>query len=762
MFRPVCWCLFLFFLIFSSCDSSYAASQGTIEGRVLTAGSRDSVAGAQIVLTVAGRGSVYRGESDAQGLFRFPTVESGEYRLRAEAPGYFPIEQDIILKPRQVLSLTFELSLRRAENTRIEVHAFSTDLDTAQTGSSRVLTRRVLEALPSPLTRDVPTLVENVVPGAILSHDNFVHLRGNELSLHQFVNGVSFLDNAHQQFVPGLSPQIFESVNFITGGFPAEFGNRFGGVLDITTRSGRTLNGHGSATLGIGTVSQDDAAVDYGGSVGRWGYYFYVGGFRSRRFLNPPVRQESHDFGHGLRGTIQLDYQGEKNIWKLLLTGGGTNFELPNTPDETLEGRDASRRLRSQTAILSWQHIFSSRALLATSLYERNVSDRLLPTADPVTPFGQGSRSTQTTGVKTDFTYARAGHTLKTGLDLTQLRLRESFRFDPRDPDDPVGPLFFRGRDLGGQVSFYVQDHFSPFRNFTIDAGVRWDQINLVGSYYQVSPRVGIAYNIPATGSVVHFAYNRLFVPPPLEYVVLASFLGNAPSDPDERVGNVQPYRQNYFEVGWAQRLHSKVTLEVNAYTHRGKNAFETSEISNTRLFLPTNFRKGRANGAEASIVLKQLERIGLSGRFQYAVARVRFFGPVSGGFAGDEELEPGERILPAFDQTHTGTASIFYRNRWRNFWSAFNFRYGGGTPAEEEIDVSSVTFHRVSRLPQHFTADFGSGISVWQKDSSRLDFEFNVTNLSNNIYRIAKESETTPIQFAPRRVIWGRVTWRF
>ncbi len=65
-------------------------------------------------------------------------------------------------------------------------------------------------------------------------------------------------------------------------------------------------------------------------------------------------------------------------------------------------------------------------------------------------------------------------------------------------------------------------------------------------------------------------------------------------------------------------------------------------------------------------------------------------------------------------------------------------------------------------RLPQHFTADFAAGITVWGKESRRLDFEFDVSNLSDNRYRIAKESEATPIQFAPRRVVSGRVTWRF
>ena len=140
---------------------------------------------------------------------------------------------------------------------------------------------------------------------------------------------------------------------------------------------------------------------------------------------------------------------------------------------------------------------------------------------------------------------------------------------------------------------------------------------------------------------------------------------------------------------------------------------------------------------------------------------RVHFFGPLSGGFPG-EELEPEERILPAFDQTHAATASVFYRNPWRRLWTGFNFRYGSGTPVENIVDLNGVEVERVVRLPQHLTADFSAGVGLWEKDSQRVDFELNISNLSNNIYQIDKESTATPIQFAPRRFAWGRLTWRF
>ncbi|MCI0355953.1 MAG: TonB-dependent receptor, partial [Acidobacteria bacterium] len=263
------------------------------------------------------------------------------------------------------------------------------------------------------------------------------------------------------------------------------------------------------------------------------------------------------------------------------------------------------------------------------------------------------------------------------------------------------------------------------------------------------------------TGSMLHFAYNRFFTPPPIEFLLLANLLGTH-TDPAQRVGPVRAYTQNYFQAGWRQRLHPKLSLEVTAYTHRGDNAFENSEIADSRLFVPTNFSRARAKGAEFAVILDQLSHIGLSGRLQYAAAQVEFIGPISGGFAGDEHLDPGERILPAFDQRHTGTASLFYRNRWRNFWSGANLRYGSGTPVEEEVEVNGIAAHRSVRLPQHLTADLAAGATLLQRESQRVDLEINLLNVSDNRYRIGKESEVTPVQFAPRRVLSGGLKWHF
>src|SRR5712664_1460238 len=729
--------------------SGVAYAQTAIEGTLRNAAGQP-VPNASVSLQHQDSGTVLTTVSDSDGKFRFSGLEAGACTLQAEAANYFKATYEFLLRPRQPISLNIELQPKETLRQKVEVQSNYVTVDPEKTGSSYTFTRQDLERLPEPLIESTSDLVNNLMPGASDSHDNFLAVRGTEFSLHEFVNGVSFLDNAQPQFSPGVSPQIFETVDLMTGGFTPEYGNRFGGVLDITTRSGAELAGHGDVNFRGATVDNYDLNADYGGQTGRLGYYFFVDGFTSGRYLDPPEPKELFDLGKGSRATAQFDWRGGNNdSIKLLLMGSGTNFQQPNITDDQAVGRDAQRHLRQYTAILGWLHTFSPQTLLHTSIYERASSDQVLPTTDLVTPLSSGSRSSFTLGIKSDLSHSWRGHFFKTGIDLVRLREGESFFFDGRgDPD--VFPSF-QGWGRGGQASFYVQDHFSPIRNLTVDLGVRYDHFDLVDADQQASLRVGLAYHITKTKSVIHAAYNRLLSPPPIEYSLLASFIGHNAVDPDQRVGDVRAYRQNYMEAGWSQELHPRVSLELNAYLHTGRDSFENHEISISRIFVPINFHAARSSGAELVLNLKQLERLGISARFQYALAKTYFYGPITGGFAGDVLLVAGERIIPAFDQTHTGTGQIFYHNQWRGFCAGSAMRYGSGTIVE-----------RGPRLPQHFTADLATGLTLWKTEPRYFDLEVNITNVSNSIYKIAKESEEIPIQYAPSRTVGGSLKFHF
>ncbi|HZD95159.1 MAG TPA: carboxypeptidase regulatory-like domain-containing protein, partial [Candidatus Sulfotelmatobacter sp.] len=455
---------FLFLLMFAS---TITLAQSSVEGQVKNA-SGSPVSGAQVSFTRTGATTAaQKVATDAEGRFHFAAVEGGQYTVSTEATGFFTSSYQLVLRPREPVSLAIQLTPKTAIEQNVEVKAEYQTIDPGKTGSSQTFTHEQLERLPDSLTENTSNLVANLMPGASQSHDNFINVRGNEFSLHEFINGVSFLENTQPQFSPGLNPQIFETVDLMTGGFTSEYGNRFGGVLDIATRSGHTVQNHGSINFRGATQDNYGLNAEYGGSTSQLGYYAFADGFTSGRYLDPPDAIELHDFGSGLSGTGQLDWVSGRNTLKLLLMGGGTNFQQPNLPEDQEAERDAARHLRQQTAILTWGHTFSPSSLITSSLYQRIGSDRILPTSDPDTPLSIGSRSTLTVGAKSDLTYLWRGHVIKTGIDLTRLRELESFFIDGRgDAEifdlDASGVFSFSGGVKGGQTSVYLQDHFSP------------------------------------------------------------------------------------------------------------------------------------------------------------------------------------------------------------------------------------------------------------------------------------------------------------
>lgn len=728
------------------------SSSALVQGRITDADSGSPLAGVAVVVQ---RGSRQLGAAvtDADGRFRLPSLAPGTARLEASLQGYLSVVEELSLEPRAVLDLVVALHPAGIAE-EVTVRDVAPAIDPQRTATSHLVSRATLEENPPEVRYDVPRLAENLLPGAVLGHDNFVHVRGNELSLHQFINGVSFLDNPHQHFSAGASPEVFESANLVTGGFRAEFGNRFGGILDITTREGADLGNRGELELTGGSVGTVRGSAEYGGQAGGIGYYVHAGADRSYRALNPPQPDELHDEGRGSRATGQLDFTGTRSQAKLLVFSGRSRLELPNTSVEQQLGRDARREIDSNTGILSWQNVLSADTLLTGALYGRSVADDVRPTTDPGTTFAEARRRTRTAGLKLDGYYTEGQHHLKGGVDRSSIRLREDFAWDPREllEEGQAEEAFgFSGRDDGGVLGIYAQDHVTA-GHLTLDLGVRYDRADLVTRHDSLSPRLGLAWELPGADTVLRLSYSRLFTPPPIEYLLLSSHLGSQ-AENGEPVGPPKPYEQDLYELGLSRQLVRRLVLDLSLYRHTGDNSFENSEIGNSRVFVPTNFAEAEAWGSELGLVLRPIGERGFDGRLDYTLAEVRFIGPLTGGLA-DEALEPGERIPPAFDQRHTVKASLFYHLPWRRFRAGAIVRYGSGTPTEmtAEIDGEEVDF--IGRLPSHLTFDLSARLDVVESAEHRIDLEVGVTDLGDDRYAIAKESEVTPIQYSRRRAV--------
>src|SRR4030095_10900329 len=64
-----------------------------------------------------------------------------------------------------------------------------------------------------------PDAIVTAAPGMIRGHDDCVHIRGEEVALNPFINGVAFWENSHALFSSGLSPAVIENAHVMTGGF---------------------------------------------------------------------------------------------------------------------------------------------------------------------------------------------------------------------------------------------------------------------------------------------------------------------------------------------------------------------------------------------------------------------------------------------------------------------------------------------------------------------------------------------------------------
>ena len=731
-----------------------AAAQQRIAGTVTDTKTHSPVKSATVKLEGGLFTMPSETKTDAEGRFSFSGLSPNRYTLRVSADAFYPQAVTVTLSPREAGQVNFELVPIAGIKEQVTVSARERMLDATEAATARTIDAEQMETLPAARRAQLTDVVTAFVSSAVAGHDNFVHLRGNELSLNTFINGVSFYDNPHQMFTPGLSPDVVQSMNVITGGFPAEFGNRFGGILDIVTRTGFDAGGHGALNVGAGNYLRDNLSASFGDHTRRFGYFLYAQAFESERFLNTPAPEIFHDSGRGGRGFVQLDYHASpRDSLRLVATGDGTNFEPPNTTEDEERGRDFFQRNREQTAILSWDHTFSSSSLLSTSLYERFVGARLLPTSDAISIQAAGTRNDITLGAKSDFSFYPTGsrHAFKAGVDLTLLRLREDFSFDPRGEDFDVGPFVFRGRETGGQASAYFQDQWRVTKNLNANVGLRYDQYSLVTSAHAFSPRVNLAYALSGGRTVIHLAYNRFFSPPPIENLLLSSRLGFNGRPP-------QPSFSNHFEAGASHSVRDRIVLRVTAYWRSDRNSFENTELANVRLFLPTTFARGKAYGVEFSAQLAEVQRLGLSGYFSYTAQRAFQTAPASGGFT-IEDAPPGTRGPAAFDQIHTGVAGLTWREKRTGFFASGALEYGSGTPAS--LRDESGEEHLV-RLPQHLVANLYFGVELFHKERRGLGLQFNVENVTNRVFRIAKESEFTPVQYSPPRFLSGSMRVRF
>ena len=789
LFHPVLWGIAF---VIGGGAPAFAQTDGAISGGVTAQADGSVVSGAVVELQSAALATPLEATTTPDGHFAFTRLVPGDYVLTVGHASFQERRFRLSLKPREVQNIDVALVLKPVQEA---VDVIAEPIPSVFSPGSTHLTAERLSELPPAQRTNLPDAIVTAAPGMIRGHDDFVHIRGHEVALNPSINGVQFWENAHAVFSPGLGVDYVESINVMTGGFPAEYGNRFGGILDVVTKSGLTYRNRGSITLGAGTAQRHNVGLELGGRSERVGYYSNVSGFMSDRFLSPPSPRSIHNTGRGVRSFGRLDFRAtDSNQVRLVVMGDGTNFELPmDERDEVLRPQFRNlQRTRSESLMLSWDHVGSAQAVTQTTLYQRWSSVRQRPeSTDPYGAQTNAARTLGTVGLKSGMTYFIGRHALKGGIDLALLRPREDLYYlsQPwidfthlptvneshvhfRGPNlgGGIRPVVFNGTKSGGQVSAFMQDKLQVTPAFTADVGVRFDRYSLVISEFHVSPRVNAAYRF-ATGTVVFASYNHFFVPPPIENVLAGSAgLTSLVSEIGRPLPPVRSIKEDQFEAGVTHLVGRTMNVGVTSYYRRSDDPAHTSLFPDSRFYTYASFERGKAYGVEIKAEVPRIAALGLSGYLNYAVGRVWFYNPIVAGFTTEAaHLAETTRFPAPMDQTHTLASGVTYYDSRTRLWAGVAMEYGSGTPgghgADHEHDEGETHEHATgpglcgTRCPSHFTQNLSIGWNA-NADATRpgLSVQFSIENLSNQIYLLSKESTMVQGQYSVPRLMSASV----
>lgn len=707
--------------------------------------------------------------TDASGAALFRGLPFGTYALRVDDVRFDPVDQEAHVSSEVSRTIRLTLKVRRLVQ-QVAVPGLPPQIDPQKTSSSLYLGQEQIRRRPAGVpNRDAINMVASL-PGWVLEGNGVLHPRGSEYQTQYVVDGIPIFDNRSSAFAAGPLLDGTDSMEVITGGIPAEFGRKLGGVVNVASRTGGNdsrgevqLHGGGQSILGGG--------IRLSGGSDKLGYSGVLSASRTSRYLDPPAAENFHNRAELLSGFLRLDYvSNEANALRLFAWANGTGLQVPNEPFQQRAGQHQVRRNRDSNLSLGWEHYASSQARSSIVAYARQVSSKLNSNLLSTPVISEQDRNYQAYGLLGSFSWIAGNHQLKLGGDILLSPVRERFSLAVTNPaffendgeEEPIlqftaaKPFRFFDRHNSLESSFFFQDRWT-WNNLTVQMGIRFDQYRFLVRDTAWSPRLGLGYFIARTQTRFHFAYDRAFQTPTTENLLLSS--ANAARtlsgrEPRGTAGGlpVPTSRAHFFEAGFSQAAGKHLRIDGQAFRRSLRNFEDDDVFFNTGIGFPISLDRAVIRGAEARLELQELR--GVSGFASYSNLSGVAFSPITGGlFAGEEAfelLQPGLRLPITQDQRNTVHAQVQYQPKSSLWWTALGFHYESGLPVElsddagpesleddfSELLLSRVNLARGRVRPRHLW-DVTAGIRLWKEEQRSATLQLDVINLTNRLYLI-------------------------
>jgi len=686
-----------------------AQGSGSVKGTVL---GPDGKPMAAVLVLLRNNVTGFKAETTTgrDGTFLFFNVPFNPYELHIDTQGFAPVHRAVDVRTGIPVVVDVKLDIPSVkEEVSVMGEPTIAQLETDTTTSHIDIDKSYIQRAPAAVPMRAMEEIVTSTPGFAMDENGRYHFQGAHSQSEYVVDGQTIADQTGVTFSNSIDPGIAQALEVIYGNVPAEYGEKIGAVINMTTKSGLGSPFKGDVIGTYGSFDTYQGGLSLGGGSETLGWFGSFNAAGSDRFTDPVNFDNFNNNGNTQRAFVRLDSAtpDHSDAFRLSALLGRTARDVTNTFTQEAAGQAQHTETYDQNYNLGWQKIVSASGIVDITAFARLARYTLYPSPGDTPVTADSNRSLDNFGLAASYTQTVGINTFKFGGTFKAYPMQEFFRFAITDPtfNDPSYPDYnpniapydltrgghpfeFSDSATNHYYAIYLQDEIR-WNNLTANIGVRYENNSLPTTNVQWSPRVGLAYYLPSTGTVFRATYSRILYTPEFENILLSSSPEAAALAPpvvqnSRPLGGgslpVQSERQNAETVGFQQALGSHLRFDVDFWWRDTKNAGDQDQFFGTGIVFPLSFAEGHYNGWD--LRLDFAPTYGFHGFVSAGHVHAEYVPPFTGGLfldAGALDTITGGPFLIDHDQKLQIQGALYYDVLNTGLWLGSNVRYDSG-----------------------------------------------------------------------------------
>ncbi|MCX6155285.1 MAG: TonB-dependent receptor [Candidatus Kapabacteria bacterium] len=699
--------IIVFIIILLNLNSlSAQETTGIISGEVRDAETKQPLSSVTIKVEGTKLGAI----SNKQGYFVIKDVPAGAYNLKANLNGYQnSVMTDITVSVARNITVNFDLRIFTFQSEGITVtdNYFQKPIDnpvSIKTIGQQEIRRspgsaedifRVMQSMPGVSTAGGKS-AQLIVRGG--SPDENLTLLDNL----EIYNPIHFARTGESMGVVSvINPSLLKKVDFLTGGFPAKYGDKLSSVFDMSLIDGNkemintdvNLNLGGFGLMVDGPVSKNSSLI----FSARRGFFDLL-----TAAMNKPAAPRYWDavtkYTYHIDDKNKLSFIGFYYLDQITKTGATKdNGPMSKYPYVNRDDYGAAFGI-------NWQSLFAEKAYALTTIsYSSNGWKTHNGTLENQNLKGDDIREDEYI-LKTEVNYIPTNWIeFKIGGYVKFIDSKHDI-WSPQDTT-PNGKLIPASSisynpDISKKYSGFVQATINPFTRLTLNTGLRLDHFTYT-TETKISPRISAKFDL-FENTAINFAYGNYYQTPAAYQLAIDPFNENLKSE-----------KSTHYILGFEHKINDDLMASVEIY-HKDLLNIITANDTNNKL---TNYGIGYARGVE--FYLQKKFSKGLVGSFSYTYSVSK---------RQDADNTPEYNF--EYDRPHI--LNIIFGMELSETWQiGAKFQYATGNPYTPAIGTTQMK-------GQYYIVE-GEINSVRNPDYHKLDIrvdkKFKFQNWSINLY---------------------------